>query len=75
MSDTSLELKLRDAAKGLSDEKRKSARKRDYIMSELLETEKTYVRDLECCIQVSVALVQSSKQIKLIPHQSFFLFI
>ncbi|XP_071823329.1 triple functional domain protein-like isoform X3 [Apostichopus japonicus] len=51
MSDTSLELKLRDAAKGLSDEKRKSARKRDYIMSELLETEKTYVRDLECCIQ------------------------
>ncbi|KAJ8019897.1 Triple functional domain protein [Holothuria leucospilota] len=51
MSDTSLELKLRDAAKGLSDEKRKSARKRDYIMTELLQTEKAYVRDLECCIK------------------------
>ncbi|CAK9298959.1 unnamed protein product [Gordionus sp. m RMFG-2023] len=32
-------------------EKRKSARKKDYIMSELLQTEETYVRDLEACIQ------------------------
>ena len=53
MSDTSLELKLRDAAKELVGEKRKSSRKRDYIMQELLQTEKAYVRDLHCCITVS----------------------
>ena len=52
MSDTSLELKLRDAA--LIGEKRKSSRKRDYIMQELLQTEKAYVRDLHCCITVCI---------------------
>ncbi|XP_033628960.1 kalirin-like [Asterias rubens] len=50
MSDTSLELKLRDAAKEMNEDKRKSARKRDFIMQELLQTEKAYVRDLHCCI-------------------------
>ncbi|XP_038072684.1 kalirin-like [Patiria miniata] len=49
MSDTSLELKLRDA-KESNEDKRKSARKRDFIMQELLQTEKAYVRDLHCCI-------------------------
>ena len=53
MSDTSLELKLRDAAKEMNEDKRKSARKRDFIMQELLQTEKAYVRDLHCCINVS----------------------
>ncbi|XP_030830052.1 kalirin [Strongylocentrotus purpuratus] len=49
-SDSSLELKFRDAAKGGGEEKRKSARKREFIMAELLQTEQAYVRDLHCCI-------------------------
>ncbi|XP_071511988.1 triple functional domain protein-like, partial [Diadema antillarum] len=49
-SDSSLEVKLRDATKGVGEEKRKSARKREFIMAELLQTEQAYVRDLHCCI-------------------------
>ena len=60
MSDTSLELKLRDAAKEMNEDKRKSARKRDFIMQELLQTEKAYVRDLHCCIDVSSQVWLSS---------------
>uniref|UniRef100_A0A8C2IST8 non-specific serine/threonine protein kinase n=1 Tax=Cyprinus carpio TaxID=7962 RepID=A0A8C2IST8_CYPCA len=40
------EVKLRDAAHELNEEKRKSARRKDFIMAELIQTEKAYVRDL-----------------------------
>ncbi|KAM8883086.1 triple functional domain protein-like isoform 4-T4 [Synchiropus picturatus] len=44
------EVKLRDAAHELNEEKRKSARRKDFIMAELIQTEKTYVRDLRECM-------------------------
>uniref|UniRef100_A0A3P8Z9Z3 non-specific serine/threonine protein kinase n=1 Tax=Esox lucius TaxID=8010 RepID=A0A3P8Z9Z3_ESOLU len=43
------EVKLRDAAHELNEEKRKSARRKEFIMAELIQTEKTYVRDLREC--------------------------
>ncbi|CAB1350859.1 unnamed protein product, partial [Coregonus sp. 'balchen'] len=36
------EVKLRDAAHELNEEKRKSARRKEFIMAELIQTEKTY---------------------------------
>ncbi|XP_024113671.1 triple functional domain protein isoform X3 [Oryzias melastigma] len=45
------EVKLRDAAAHeLNEEKRKSARRKEFIMTELIQTEKTYVRDLRECM-------------------------
>uniref|UniRef100_A0A8B9K8J3 non-specific serine/threonine protein kinase n=1 Tax=Astyanax mexicanus TaxID=7994 RepID=A0A8B9K8J3_ASTMX len=44
------EVKLRDAAHELNEEKRKSARRKDFIMAELIQTEKAYVRDLRECM-------------------------
>ncbi|CAL8260845.1 unnamed protein product [Boreogadus saida] len=44
------EVKLRDAAHDLNEEKRKSARRKEFIMAELIQTEKTYVRDLRECM-------------------------
>uniref|UniRef100_A0A1Y1LT27 Uncharacterized protein n=2 Tax=Photinus pyralis TaxID=7054 RepID=A0A1Y1LT27_PHOPY len=54
-SDPSLEAKVKEAAakelKELNEEKRKSARRKEFIMAELLQTERTYVKDLETCIK------------------------
>ncbi|KFM67263.1 Triple functional domain protein, partial [Stegodyphus mimosarum] len=51
-SDPSLEDKVKEAAaKELNEEKRKSARRKEFIMAELLQTERTYVKDLEMCIK------------------------
>jgi len=36
--------------KELNEEKRRSARRKEFIMAELLETERTYVKDLETAI-------------------------
>ena len=36
--------------KELNEEKRKSARRREFIMAELLETERSYVKDLETAV-------------------------
>ncbi|XP_032436827.1 triple functional domain protein isoform X6 [Xiphophorus hellerii] len=45
------EVKLRDAATHEpNEEKRKSARRKEFIMAELIQTEKTYVRDLRECM-------------------------
>ncbi|KAL2084885.1 hypothetical protein ACEWY4_020403 [Coilia grayii] len=44
------EVKLREATHELNEEKRKSARRKDFIMAELLQTEKAYVRDLRECM-------------------------
>uniref|UniRef100_A0A4W3J5E4 Rho guanine nucleotide exchange factor 25 n=1 Tax=Callorhinchus milii TaxID=7868 RepID=A0A4W3J5E4_CALMI len=45
------EVKLRDAAHELNEEKRKSARRKEFIMAELIQTEKAYVRDLRECLE------------------------
>ncbi|XP_076272417.1 trio Rho guanine nucleotide exchange factor isoform X4 [Rhynchophorus ferrugineus] len=54
-SDPSLEAKVKEAAakdlKELNEEKRRSARRKEFIMAELLQTERTYVKDLETCIR------------------------
>ncbi|XP_052674047.1 kalirin-like isoform X2 [Crassostrea angulata] len=51
-SDSSLEDKvLNQAPKELTEEKRRSARKREFVMAELLQTERTYVKDLEVCVK------------------------
>ncbi|KAI5734693.1 hypothetical protein M8J77_009547 [Diaphorina citri] len=39
-------------SKETNEEKRKSARKKEFIMAELLQTERTYVKDLDTCIKV-----------------------
>ncbi|KAK7157294.1 hypothetical protein R3I93_008694 [Phoxinus phoxinus] len=44
------EVKLRDVNHELNEEKRKSARRKEFIMAELIQTEKTYVRDLRECM-------------------------
>ncbi|KAL3855027.1 hypothetical protein ACJMK2_014257 [Sinanodonta woodiana] len=51
-SDSSIEEKVfQQTPKELTEEKRRSARRREFIMAELLQTERTYVKDLEICIQ------------------------
>lgn len=55
-SDPSLETKLNAASacvagKELNEDKRKSARRKEFIMAELMQTERTYVKDLETCIK------------------------
>ncbi|XP_077370408.1 kalirin-like isoform X2 [Festucalex cinctus] len=55
LSDSDPEVNLSDPSHQVSDEKRRSARKKDvccrYIMAELLQTERVYVRDLQECIE------------------------
>uniref|UniRef100_A0A8C1TZA3 non-specific serine/threonine protein kinase n=1 Tax=Cyprinus carpio TaxID=7962 RepID=A0A8C1TZA3_CYPCA len=48
---TDPEVKLRDPNHELNEEKRKSARKKEFIIAELLQTEKAYVRDLHECLE------------------------
>ncbi|XP_066996303.2 kalirin [Anabrus simplex] len=73
-SDPLLETKLKEAAnkelKELNEEKRKSARRKEqlcrrtfhdrFIMAELLQTERTYVKDLETCIKYFLEEMQNS---------------
>ncbi|KAF7651544.1 hypothetical protein LDENG_00109230 [Lucifuga dentata] len=51
LSDSDPEVNLSDPTHQVSDEKRRSARKKEYIMAELLQTERVYVRDLQECIE------------------------
>ncbi|XP_043085474.1 kalirin isoform X3 [Puntigrus tetrazona] len=48
---TDPEVKLRDPNHEINEEKRKSARKKEFIIAELLQTEKAYVRDLHECLE------------------------
>ncbi|KAF4519123.1 hypothetical protein B566_EDAN007396 [Ephemera danica] len=54
-SDPSLEARVKEAAakelKELNEEKRRSARRKEFIMAELLQTERSYVKDLETCVR------------------------
>uniref|UniRef100_A0AAY4AWN7 Non-specific serine/threonine protein kinase n=1 Tax=Denticeps clupeoides TaxID=299321 RepID=A0AAY4AWN7_9TELE len=45
------EVNLSDPDHEENEEKRKSARKKEYIMAELLQTERAYVRDLQECLE------------------------
>ncbi|XP_031414206.1 kalirin RhoGEF kinase b isoform X2 [Clupea harengus] len=45
------EVNLHDPDHEVNEEKRKSARKKEYIMAELLQTERAYVRDLQECLE------------------------
>uniref|UniRef100_A0A672SA53 non-specific serine/threonine protein kinase n=1 Tax=Sinocyclocheilus grahami TaxID=75366 RepID=A0A672SA53_SINGR len=49
---TDPEVKLRDPNHEINEEKRKSARKKEFIIAELLQTEKAYVRDLHECLEM-----------------------
>ena len=60
-SDSSLEEKLHAATKELTEEKRRSARRKEFIMAELLQTERTYVKDLAICIDVSEYVCRSNR--------------
>ncbi|XP_033241427.1 triple functional domain protein isoform X1 [Drosophila pseudoobscura] len=55
-SDPTLEAKLNSssnsvASKEINEEKRKSARRKEFIMAELMQTERAYVNDLATCIK------------------------
>lgn len=51
-SDTSFESKLSTTtSKELNEERRKSAKRKEFIMAELMQTERSYVKDLQTCIQ------------------------
>lgn len=66
-SDPSLEAKVKEAAakelKELNEEKRRSARRKEFIMAELLQTERTYVKDLETCIKCFLHETRDSNNI------------
>ncbi|RZF34081.1 hypothetical protein LSTR_LSTR011651 [Laodelphax striatellus] len=51
-SDPNIEAKVKESTKELNEEKRRSARRKEFIMAELLQTERTYVKDLDTCIKV-----------------------
>uniref|UniRef100_A0A224XHF4 Putative guanine nucleotide exchange factor for rho and rac gtpase n=1 Tax=Panstrongylus lignarius TaxID=156445 RepID=A0A224XHF4_9HEMI len=61
-SDPNLESKVKESAKDLkelNEEKRRSARRKEFIMAELLQTERTYVKDLDTCIKVFLEEMRS----------------
>ncbi|XP_049818825.1 kalirin isoform X2 [Aethina tumida] len=66
-SDPSLEAKIKEAAnkdlKELNEEKRRSARRKEFIMAELLQTERTYVKDLETCIKCFLHEMKNSNNV------------
>ncbi|XP_064646133.1 triple functional domain protein-like isoform X3 [Lineus longissimus] len=62
-SDPSLEEKLQQTANKLTEEKRKSARRKEFIMAELLQTERAYVKDLELCIRHYLAEIRMCNDI------------
>ena len=49
-SNSATDLKHLKRIKELTEEKRKSTRRKEFIMSELLETERSYVKDLETAV-------------------------
>lgn len=62
-SDPTIEAKIKEAAKELSEGKRKSARRKELIIKELLTTEETYVQDLTSCIDHYLNGMLSSESI------------
>lgn len=68
-SDPSLEAKLNASngsskeLKELNEERRKSARKKERVMAELMQTERSYVKDLETCIQCFLNEIKSGQNV------------
>ncbi|KAK0088982.1 hypothetical protein PV325_009865 [Microctonus aethiopoides] len=61
-SDPLLEEKIKGKdLKELNEEKRRSARRKEFIMAELLQTERTYVKDLETCIRCFLEETRSGR--------------
>ncbi|XP_037067885.1 triple functional domain protein-like [Pollicipes pollicipes] len=68
LSDPSLEakvndLQLKEPECKLDEEKRRSARRRDFIMSELLATERAYVKDLEICVDTFLGEARTNRKV------------
>merc|ERR1719209_1816307 len=67
-SDPSLETRIKDGnadlkqIKELNEEKRKSARRKEFIMAELLETERSYVKDLEIVLRSFVTPMREANE-------------
>ncbi|VDO95895.1 unnamed protein product [Soboliphyme baturini] len=58
-SDPSLESKIKESR----ESKRKSTRRKEFIMSELLQTERVYVKDLETCIKSYMDEIENSPDV------------
>ncbi|KAK6627027.1 hypothetical protein RUM44_009504 [Polyplax serrata] len=71
-SDSSLDNKMKESSskdlKELNEEKRRSARRKEFIMAELLQTERTYVKDLETCIKVFLNEMRASPSLPIHLH-------
>ncbi|XP_030560757.1 triple functional domain protein isoform X1 [Drosophila novamexicana] len=67
-SDPTLEAKLTTSAssaasKEINEEKRKSARRKEFIMAELMQTERAYVNDLATCIKCFLEEFRSGRNV------------
>ena len=57
-TNSATDLKHLKQMKEMTEEKRKSKRRKEFIMSELLETEKSYVKDLETAVNAFLKPMQ-----------------
>lgn len=65
-SDPTLEAKLNSSNKEnkeINEEKRKSARRKEFIMAELMQTERAYVNDLATCIKCFLEEFRAGKSV------------
>uniref|UniRef100_A0A672T374 Kalirin-like n=1 Tax=Sinocyclocheilus grahami TaxID=75366 RepID=A0A672T374_SINGR len=63
LTHTDPEVNLNDPDHEVNEEKKKSARKKEYIMAELLQTERAYVRDLQECLETFLWEMTSGSEI------------
>ncbi|XP_043097690.1 kalirin RhoGEF kinase b isoform X2 [Puntigrus tetrazona] len=63
LTHTDPEVNLNDPDHEVNEEKKKSARKKEYIMAELLQTERAYVRDLQECLETFLWEMTSGAEI------------
>ncbi|XP_066016290.1 kalirin isoform X11 [Pocillopora verrucosa] len=47
----------------MTEEKRRSAKRKEFIMNELLQTERTYVADLKCVIESYISAMSNSSEV------------
>ncbi|KHJ44324.1 RhoGEF domain protein [Trichuris suis] len=64
-SDSSLDQKLADQnqKESIESAKRKSSKRKDFIMAELLQTERVYVSDLEACIKYYLQSMETAQNV------------
>ncbi|XP_060840380.1 triple functional domain protein isoform X2 [Rhopalosiphum padi] len=70
-SDPNLEQKVKESTKDLkelNEEKRRSARRKEFIMAELLQTERTYVKDLDVCIKAYLDEIRALQNVPIGLH-------